>query len=514
MGATGVAKEFSPANSQDDSVEAETFNISLQYGMSNKSLKSYKGDKDEGDFLINLIESPGHTDIAAEATNTLCMADGALLVLDCPEDSILHPENVICLAIKERIKPVVCLRMPDILNSQADGEQVYQILFSTIEKANDLIAFSKDTLLIDAKVYPEKGTVAFFSDLCSYGFILRDFASYYFRHDVNRMTEMLWGDNFYDTTTEEWTRKNTGSPTCKRGFVKFCYEPIKEVTEICMANDKSSLLNALNDRGLVLNEDEMKLEGEDLLKCVMNLWLPAGTALLDMMATHLPSPAKAQGYRIENLYRGPLNDRYATSIRHCDPMGPPVIYISKMIRGYGKSKSFAFGRVFSGTFQTGMKIRILGPKHVPGQKDYHVDSLQTIEIFMGRKHECIKRVQCGNVIVIVGLSSHIPSNATITKHPALSPFPLRAITVDLKGDQSLPDIALKPIGNSNFQDFRLPYHVYDGLFLHQRRGLVWLWSLHCKNSGGILADDMGLGKTRQVYISIIVIALCIYMFRL
>lgn len=36
------------------------------------------------------------------------------------------------------------------------------------------------------------------------------------------------------------------------------------------------------------------------------------------------------------------------------------------------------------------------------------------------------------------------------------------------------------------------------LYPHQREGLKWLWSLHCKGKGGILGDDMGLGKTMQI----------------
>lgn len=46
--------------------------------------------------------------------------------------------------------------------------------------------------------------------------------------------------------------------------------------------------------------------------------------------------------------------------------------------------------------------------------------------------------------------------------------------------------------------YRLPGKIAKMLFPHQREGLNWLWSLHCKGKGGILGDDMGLGKTMQV----------------
>ncbi|XP_037446117.1 protein CHROMATIN REMODELING 24-like [Triticum dicoccoides] len=45
--------------------------------------------------------------------------------------------------------------------------------------------------------------------------------------------------------------------------------------------------------------------------------------------------------------------------------------------------------------------------------------------------------------------------------------------------------------------YRLPGRVFKMLYAHQHDGLSWLWSLHCRGTGGILGDDMGLGKTMQ-----------------
>lgn len=43
----------------------------------------------------------------------------------------------------------------------------------------------------------------------------------------------------------------------------------------------------------------------------MRTWLPAGEALLQMIAIHLPSPVVAQKYRMEMLYEGPHDDEAA-----------------------------------------------------------------------------------------------------------------------------------------------------------------------------------------------------------
>ena len=82
--------------------------------------------------------------------------------------------------------------------------------------------------------------------------------------------------------------------------------------------------------------------------CLLRRWLPRAQALLEMMIWHLPSPAIAQKYRVENLYEGPLDDVYATAIRNCDANGPLMLYVSKMIPASDKGRFFAFGRVFAG----------------------------------------------------------------------------------------------------------------------------------------------------------------------
>ncbi|KAG0500458.1 hypothetical protein HPP92_000530 [Vanilla planifolia] len=196
------------------------------------------------------------------------------------------------------------------------------------------MATYEDTLLGDVQVYPEKGTVAFSAGLHGWAFTLTSFAKMYaskFGVDESKMMERLWGENFFDSSTKKWTSRNTGSPTCKRGFVQFCYEPIQQIISTCMNGQKEKLWSMLKKLGVNLKTEEKELSGKALMKRVIQTRLPASGALLEMMIFHLPSPSKAQKYRVENLYEGPLDDQYATAIRNCDPDGPLMLYVSKMI---------------------------------------------------------------------------------------------------------------------------------------------------------------------------------------
>ena len=55
------------------------------------------------------------------------------------------------------------------------------------------------------------------------------------------MMEKLWGDNFWDPSTKKWTKKATGTATCKRGFVQFVYDPIKTIIDLAMNDNKKKL---------------------------------------------------------------------------------------------------------------------------------------------------------------------------------------------------------------------------------------------------------------------------------
>ncbi|KAJ1430755.1 Tr-type G domain, conserved site [Sesbania bispinosa] len=407
--------------------------ISLYYEMSDNDLKNFKGEREGNEYLINLIDSPGHVDFSSEVTAALRITDGALVVVDCVEGVCVQTETVLRQALGERIRPVLTVNKMDrcFLELHLDAEDAYLTFQRVIESANVIMATYEDALLGDVQVYPEKGTVAFSAGLHGWAFTLTNFAKMYaskFGVDEGKMMSRLWGENFFDPATKKWTNKDTGSSTCKRGFVQFCYEPIKQIIELCMNNQKDKLWPMLQKLGVNLKSEEKELTGKALMKRVMQSWLPASSALLEMMIFHLPSPAKAQKYRVENLYEGPLDDPYASAIRNCDPEGPLMLYVSKMIPASDKGRFYAFGRVFSGKVSTGMKVRIMGPNYVPGEKkDLYVKSVQRTVIWMGKKQETVEDVPCGNTVAMVGLDHFITKNATLTSEKEVDAHPIQAM---------------------------------------------------------------------------------------
>ncbi|KIY62562.1 P-loop containing nucleoside triphosphate hydrolase protein, partial [Cylindrobasidium torrendii FP15055 ss-10] len=364
--------------------------ISMHFEVDKDDVASIKQKTDGNEFLINLIDSPGHVDFSSEVTAALRVTDGALVVVDCVEGVCVQTETVLRQSLGERIKPVVVINKVDraLLELQIDKESLYQSFQRTVESVNVIISTYHDEALGDVQVYPDQGTVAFGSGLHGWCFTLRQFAARYskkFGVDKEKMMAKLWGDNYFNPATKKWTTKGvdeSGKPL-DRAFNMFVLDPIFKIFDAIINHKKEALFPMLQKLDIKLVQDEKDLEGKALLKVVMRKFLPAGDSLLEMIVINLPSPATAQRYRVETLYEGPMDDESAIGIRDCDPKGPLVLYVSKMVPTSDKGRFYAFGRVFSGTVKSGPKIRIQGPNYLPGKKeDLFVKSIQRTVLMM------------------------------------------------------------------------------------------------------------------------------------
>jgi elongation factor 2 len=410
---------------QERCITIKSTAISLFYTMNEKDYKGIKQEKEEGmtSFLINLIDSPGHVDFSSEVTAALRVTDGALVVVDCVSGVCVQTETVLRQAIAERIKPVVFMNKMDLalLTLQLEPEDMYQTFQRIVENINVIIAtYGEDGgPMGEVMVDPAKGTVGFGAGLHGWAFTLKQFAELYsskFGIEEDKLMRRLWGDQFYNAKEKKWS-KEQASKDYKRGFTQYILDPIFKVFEFCMKKPKVEALVLIEKVGVKLTVEEKELEGKALLKTVMRKWLPAGEALLQMIAIHLPSPLTAQKYRMEMLYEGPHDDECAIAVKTCDSKGPLMMYISKMVPTSDKGRFYAFGRVFSGTVATGQKVRIMGPNFVPGGKsDLSIKAIQRTILMMGRYVEAIEDVPCGNICGLVGVDQFLVKTGTISTH--------------------------------------------------------------------------------------------------
>lgn len=433
-------------------------------------------------YLINLIDSPGHVDFSSEVTAALRVTDGALVVVDAIEGVAVQTGTVLRQAMAERVKPALMVNKVDraLLELQLTAEEIYQNMRMAIENVNVIIESYKFGDF-DWQVDPTKGTVAFGSGLHQWGFTLKNFAKFYaekFKTTEEKMAEKLWGDWCFVTDADgksKWVSSNTVNTNrgvdkdsgAKRAFNAFIMDPIMNMFQAVMNNElnKKGLPKAFNmatQVGVTLTEDERKeLTGKPLLKRIMQKWIPASEAVLEMVVVHLPSPASAQKYRAETLYDGPEDDEACNAIRNCDTSegAPLMMYISKMIPG-ADNRFTAFGRVFSGKVATGQKVRILGPNYEPGKKtDLFNKAIQRVVIMMGRYTETVSDIPAGNTCGLIGVDQFLVKSGTITnlesacciKTMKFAVSPVVRVAVAVKNSSDLPKLVegLKKLSKSD-----------------------------------------------------------------
>lgn len=419
----------------------------------------------EKGFLINLIDSPGHVDFSSEVTAALRVTDGALVVVDCVSGVCVQTETVLRQAIGERIKPILFMNKMDraLLELQLDQEALYQTFQRIVENVNVIVATYADDEgpMGEISVDPSKGSVGFGSGLHGWAFTLKQFAEMYadkFKIDTIKLMNRLWGENFFNPTTKKWSK--TKDADNKRSFNMYVLDPLYKVFDAIMNYKKEETDSLLTKLGIKLSLEDREKDGKNLLKAVVRQWLPAGDTLLQMIAIHLPSPAVAQKYRTEMLYEGPLDDESAVAMKNCDPNGPLMMYVSKMVPTTDKGRFYAFGRVFAGKVCTGMKARIMGPNYVPGNKaDLYEKAIQRTVLMMGRFVEAIEDVPCGNICGLVGVDQFLVKTGTISTFKdahnlrvmKFSVSPVVRVAVEPKNPADLPKLVegLKRLAKSD-----------------------------------------------------------------
>lgn len=415
---------------QERCITIKSTGISLYYDMKNEI-----GEKhiNLSEFLINLIDSPGHVDFSSEVTAALRITDGALVVVDCIEEVCVQTETVLRQALAERILPALVINKLDrcFIELNYDGEKAYESFTRVVENINIIIATYHDEAIGELYLHPTKNNTTFAAGLHGWSFTIKNMAIFIGKKmniKAEKLCEKLWGNNFYDSKKKKWIKKKSLDST--RGFVRFIYDPIKLLISKCVTEQYSELNALCTKLGIsdIFKVNYPEHRGKILMKKIMQSWMPAHKAILEMIIDHLPSPEKSQLYRTEIIYEGPIDDIYNKSMKNCDPSGPLMVYISKMIPNIDSSRFLAFGRIFSGTVKAGIKVRIMGSAFIKGsKKDLFFTSIHRVILCMGRKFEPIEEVPCGNTAALTGLDQFILKNATITNTDNEDAYPIKAM---------------------------------------------------------------------------------------
>lgn len=268
----------------------ESSAISLYFSMRRKS--SEDGALENKDYLINLIDSPGHIDFSSEVSTASRLCDGALVLVDAVEGVCSQTVTVLRHTWTEHLKPMLVINKIDRLVTElkmAPGE-AYVHLSKLLEQVNAVVGsfFQGERMEEDLKwrehveervgvealkeqarverdlseltdgeveanaegsapgefkekddgdLYfaPEQNNVIFSSAIDGWAFTIKQFAAIYEKKlgmKRSAMEKVLWGDFYLDPKTKKVLgKKHLKGRNLKPMFVQLVLEPVWAVYE-------------------------------------------------------------------------------------------------------------------------------------------------------------------------------------------------------------------------------------------------------------------------------------------
>jgi elongation factor 2 len=252
---------------------------------------TYNGE----DYLINLIDTPGHIDFSGAVTRSLRAVDGALVVVDAVEGPMTQTETVLMQALRERVRPLLYINKVDrlIKEIKLTPQEIQNKFAKILARVNALIEkYAPPEHKKDWQVKVEDDRVAFGSALHKWGLNL-----------THMKAKGITFQNIIDAYTGEFE------------------EIAKKVDELSKK-------------------------------------APLAEPVLDMFCQHLPNPLEAQPFRQSQIWPGDPSSPVGTAMAKVDPNGPLLMCITT-IEVDPQAGVIAIGRVFSGTVEKGKPLRLI-----------------------------------------------------------------------------------------------------------------------------------------------------------
>nr|XP_044616223.1 elongation factor-like GTPase 1 isoform X3 [Equus asinus] len=429
------------------------------------------------EYLINLIDSPGHVDFSSEVSTAVRICDGCLIVVDAVEGVCPQTQAVLRQAWLENIRPVLVINKIDrlIVELKFTPQEAYSHLKNILEQINALTGTLFTSKVLeeraereagsqvnldpeqgeqvydwsagledsdDSHLYfsPDQGNVVFASAVDGWGFSIEHFADIYsqkigIRKEV--LLKTLWGDYYVNMKAKKIMKVDQAKGK-KPLFVQLILENIW------------SLYDAVLKKPLTQEEIAQRRERARQRHAEKR---SAGQG-------QAPSEPTQDGSALETSPEGgePKGDEQQVESVTPKPVSQ---------EGDSQESFVAFARVFSGVARRGKKIFVLGPKYSPVEFLQRVPlgfaaplddlppvphlarcSLDHLYLLMGRELEALEEVPPGNVLGIGGLQDFVLKSATLCSSPCCPPFiplsfeatPIVRVAVEPKHPSEMPQL--------------------------------------------------------------------------
>lgn len=343
-------------------ITMESSAISLYFSLLRRSAP--QAEPEHKEFLINLIDSPGHIDFSYEVSTASRLCDGAVVLVDAVEGVCSQTVTVLRQTWIEKLKPLLVINKMDrlITELKMSPAEAYTHLSKLLEQVNAVMGSfyqgermeddlrwrekmeerlnavaadktdSRSSSILengdsvdttntpaeyeekdDEDIYfaPEKNNVIFGSAIDGWAFTVRQFASLYEKKlGIKRsiLEKVLWGDFYLDPKTKRvLSSKHLKGRHLKPMFVQLVLDNIWAVYEATTGGNNGkgdpTMVEKIT-KSLNLNLPAHIMRSRDpraLLMALFAAWLPLSTALLVSVTEYLPPPSKAQFERMPEI---------------------------------------------------------------------------------------------------------------------------------------------------------------------------------------------------------------------
>ena len=335
----------------------ESSAISLYFPILRRS--SPESVLEQKEYLVNLIDSPGHIDFSSEVSTASRLCDGALVLVDAVEGVCSQTVTVLRQTWTERLKPLLVINKIDrlITELKMTAGEAHTHLNKLVEQVNAVIGsfFQGERMeedlqwrekveqrinaaaerkaaaasesgdvepsstsgefeeKDDEELYfaPEKNNVIFSSALDGWAFTIRQFASIYEKKlgiKYSVLEKVLWGDFYLEPKTKRVLgSKHLRGRNLKPMFVQLVLDNIWAVynatTEANNGKGDPATIEKIT-ASLSLKIPQHVLRSKDIraiMTTMFSSWLPLSTAVLVSTIEYLPSPPLAQAKRLPAL---------------------------------------------------------------------------------------------------------------------------------------------------------------------------------------------------------------------
>ncbi|MEM0465679.1 MAG: elongation factor EF-2 [Candidatus Pacearchaeota archaeon] len=274
------------ADEQERLLTVDAANVSMAHEFAGK------------EYLINLIDTPGHVDFSGNVTRAMRAIDGTIVLVCASEGIMPQTETVMKQALRERVKPILFIN-------------------------------KVDRLIKELKLTPEAMQERFMKIINHFNLLVEQIAETEYRQKWK--VNVADGSVLFGSARDNWALSVVYMQKKGVGF-----------KDIIKLYDGS------------MTEDERK-------KWVWEN-APLYEVLLDSVVKHLPSPVEAQKYRIPKIWQGDLESEFGKGLINCDKNAEVAFIITNTVIEPRSGKEINAGRLFSGTLRPGMEVYLNNSK--------------------------------------------------------------------------------------------------------------------------------------------------------